>query len=100
MLGLAGGGDVQVRLIPQHARRLHRIVQVLLREFLQSIVGLLIHQVALLDPTFDAACRAHPGKALLVLQHLDPLAVLDGSHAVIDGSHPVAQRGLQRPIRS
>ena len=85
---------MQIRFIPQHTGRLHWIVKVLLREFLQSVVGLLIYQVALLDPTFGAARRAHPGKALLVLQNLHPLAVLHGSHVVIDGSHPVAQRGL------
>jgi hypothetical protein len=65
-----------------------------LRQLLQGVVGSLVDQVALLDPTFDAAFSADAGKALLAFQNLNPLAVLDCTYVVIEISHTVAQRGL------
>ncbi len=96
MFGLASGRKMQVGLVAQDAGRLHGIAQVVLRELLQAIVGLLIHQIALLDPALEAARGAHAGEALFVLQHLHTFAVLHRADAVVDGGYLIAQRGLRR----
>ena len=96
MFGFSSGSDMQVGLVAQHTRRLHRIIDALLREFLQGVKSLLIDQIALFDPALQAIGGAHAGKTLLVLQHLHALPVLDRAHAVVDGGHLVAQRGLRR----
>jgi hypothetical protein len=96
MLGLAARSDVQVGLVAQDAGRLHRIAQIILREFLQSVVGLLVDQVPLLDPAFQAAGRAHTRESLLAVDNLDTLSILHVSNAVVDGRNLVPQRGLRR----
>ena len=96
MLALTAGREVQVRVVAQHPGGLHGIAQVIFRQLLQTIVDLLIHQVALLDPAFDAAPGSHPCKALFVLQHFHSLAVLHGADPVVDGGHLIAQRSLHR----
>jgi hypothetical protein len=94
MLGLTAGREVQVGVVAQHAGRLHGIVKVIFRQRLQSIVGFLIDEVALLDPAFNAARGAHPGEAFFVLQHFHALSVLDGADAVVNGCDLIAQRSL------
>ena len=61
---------------------------------LAAVVGLLVDQIALLDPAFHAVGGAHPGETLLALQHLHPVAILYRAHAVVDGGYLIAQRGL------
>src|SRR5260370_7450436 len=83
MLSLASRRDVQIRIVSQHARSLHRRVLIFLREFLQTVVGFLVHKVALLDPPFDARSGPHPREALFPLQNLEPLAVLHVAHPLV-----------------
>ena len=87
---------MKVRIVTQHPGRLHRIAQIIFSQLLQAVIGCLIHQVALLDPAFDAARRAHTRKALLMLQHFHALSVLHRAYAIVDGGNLVAQRGLHR----
>src|ERR1700716_140254 len=100
MLGLAPGRDGSIRIGPQYSGSLPRVALIFLREFLQSVVGLLVHQVALLDPSFDARSGTHPRETLLALQNLQTLAILHVAHAVVYGGYLVAQRSLRsRDVR-
>ena len=94
MFSLAAGRNMQIGLVPQYARSLHRIVLIVLRQLLQGIVGFLIHQVALLDPSLGASPGAHARKTFFVIEHFDALSVLHRAHAVVDRGDLIAQGGL------
>ena len=96
MFCFASGSDVQIRVIAQDARGLHRIRLIVLRELLDRVVSFLVDQVALLDPAFQATGGAHAGKMLFVIDHFHALAVFHRAHAVISRSHLIAQRSLWR----
>src|ERR1700736_466257 len=94
MFGLAPRTDVQIGVIAQHTGGLHRIVLIILRELLHAVVGLLIYEIALFNPTFDPARRAHPRETLFMIKNFQALSVLDSAILVIDCRNLVAQRGL------
>ena len=94
MFGFASRREVEIGVIAQNSGSLDGIALVVLRELLQAIVGRLIHQIALLDPTLEAAGGAHAGEALLVLQYFHAFAIFYDPHAVVDGGDLIAQRGL------
>ncbi len=87
---------MQVRVVTQNSGSLHRIILVVLGKLLQRVEGLLIDQVPLLNPAFDAAGRSDPRKAFFVVQDLDPFAVFDVANAAINCRDLVPQRGLRR----
>lgn len=91
MLGFAAGRGVKIRVIAQDAGRLHRVGEVLLRELLQSVVGGLVDEVALLDPAFEASGGAHAGEAFFVLKNLHSLSVFHGTDAVEDCRYLIAE---------
>ena len=96
MFRVSAGRDVQVGFIPQDSGSLHSIVLVVLREFLQSVEGLLIDEEPLLDPAFDSGGGADASEALLAVQHFDALSIFHVADAIEDGRHLIAQRGLRR----
>ena len=67
-----------------------------LGQLLQSVVGFLIDQIALLDPALNAAGGAHAGEAAVAVDDLYALAIFHVADAVVDGGHLVAQTGLRR----
>ena len=95
MIGLAPGTDVQVGVVAQHAGGLHRVALIVLRELLHPVVGLLIYQIALFNPTFDPARGAHPRETLFMIKNFHALPVLDGAILVVDRRDLVAKRGLR-----
>ena len=96
MLRLAPGSDVEIRLIPQNPGSLRRVVQIGLREFLQTIKRLLIDQISLFNPALDAANGSHTGKAFFAIDDLDTFTILHGPNAVVDSRHLVPERRLRR----
>src|SRR5215472_11831433 len=94
MFGLAPGSDVQVRFVTEHTWSLQGIVLIVLREFLEGVERLLVNQVALLDPAFEAAGGADTGKAFFAIEDLDSVAILYGAEAVVHGRDLVPQRSL------
>ena len=61
-----------------------------------SLAGQALRMVALLDPAFESGRGADAGEALLVVEHLNPFAVLDRAHAVVNRGDLVAERRLGR----
>src|SRR5579864_7809333 len=95
MFSIASRSDVQVRLVAQHAGRLHGIALMILREFLQAVEGFLIDKIALLDPALNAAARAHARETLLAVDDLHPLAILHVADFVVSSGDLVAKRSLR-----
>lgn len=96
MFGIPAWREVQVRIVTENSRSLHRIVQIILCELLQAIVGSLVDQIALLDPSLDAPGSSDAGETLFAFQHLNPLAILYRADAVVHRGELVAQAGLRR----
>src|SRR5579863_5559196 len=95
MFGLAAGVEVNVGVITRRASSLDRGVLNLLRQPLKSVVNRLWDQRALLDPSFRAVVRTHPGEAALALEDLDAITVLYYSCLAKDCGDMVAQNRLR-----
>ncbi len=96
MLRLASGTDMQVSLVAQNSRRLHRRILIVLRKFLKSVEGLLIDKISLLDPALDPAGSANFSKTLLPVDNLEALAVFHIADTVVDRSNLITQCRLRR----
>ena len=86
--------DVQICIVARGAFGLHEIVPVVVGQLLNLIVDLLADQIALLDPSRHAVCRAYLGKAPVVVEHFDAIAILYDSGFLVNSGHAVAQYGL------
>jgi hypothetical protein len=96
MLSLASRRHVHIDVIAQRTRGLHGIAKIIFSQLLQRIVGLLVDQIAVLDPSLKSAGGTHAGEALLVLQHFNALSILYNAYTVVNGGHLIAQHGLRR----
>ena len=95
MLAVAAGSDVEIGLVAQDPRGLYGIVLIVLGELLQAVEGLLVDQIALLDPTLHAGARANARESLFAIEYLHPLSVLHGANTVVYGCDLVAERCLR-----
>ena len=73
---------------------LHRSILVLAQEFLETVVDLLAHEMALLNPAFRPAGGAHAHESPLSLEDFDAIAILHDARLVVDSGHAVTQRNL------
>ena len=94
MVRLTPRSDVEIRVISQDSGSLRRGVQIVLREFLQTIKSLLIDQISLFNPTLDAACGPHTCKAFFTIDDLDTFTIFHGPYTIVDSSHLIPQGSL------
>src|ERR1700722_184787 len=95
MFGIATRSHVQIGIVAKDSGSLHKIALIIFCEFLQSVEGLLIDQISLLDPALDSTAGPYPREALLMLQTLDAVSVFHLSDAVVNGRNLVAQPRLR-----
>jgi hypothetical protein len=90
MVGIAARRHMQICIVAQNSRRLYRIILIVFCKFLDAVVGLLIHQIPLLDPAFESTGGAHARETLFAVHHFDALSIFHVADAVINGRHLVA----------
>ena len=95
VFGIALRLQMNIALVVRQRGSLDGIVAALVRQLLKSIVGLLGHQVTLLQPSFGSGGGAHARETTVTSQDLHNFAVLNGSGLVKNGSHLVAQESLR-----
>jgi hypothetical protein len=94
VLGVTLRLKVDVCLVVRDRGRLDRIVANLFRQLLESVVGLLAHQVTLFQPSFHSGGCAHPGEAPVATEDLYGFPVFYCPSFVVNRSHLVAQESL------
>ena len=96
MLRIAPRTHVHIHIVANHRRRHHRVRLMLLLQCFELIEDLLRRNDLLVDPALLALLRLHTYKAPAMLQHLQPLAVVNGRGPVRHRRDPVAQVRLLR----
>src|SRR5262249_55681008 len=95
MLGIAARLDVKVGFIAGDRGGFDGRVPLVGGKFLEGIIDLLAHQIALLDPSLDTARGADAAKTAFAIQHFDTIAVFRRTHLVVNLRQLVAQGDLR-----
>ena len=88
---------MQIDVVAYRAVRHHRIVFVRSDKLRELVVGFLVNNCAVGNPSHHALVGLHMDKAPGALHHFQPLAIVHLGHAVGDRGNPVAQKHLPRP---
>src|SRR2546422_5678647 len=95
MIGIARRIEMDVGIGTCNAGGLHRRILLLLRQFLTTVINVLIDQIALLHPAFCPARGAHSRKAPVAIQYLHPFSISYHTRFVIDRRNLIAQDCLR-----
>ena len=93
---VATGLDVQVGLVTGGGSAHKRHIFLFLRKFLKTVEDLLINQVSLFHPTFEASARSNARKSLFAIQNFNPVAVSGESNLVEHLRKLIAKYDLRR----
>jgi hypothetical protein len=96
MFGFPARFEMKIRVVSRGGGSLHRHILILLDQLLEAVKNFLRGQVALLHPSFEAACGAHPHVTPVAFEDFQAIAIFDHSGLVVNRGHLITQSDLGR----